>query len=214
MIKIFTHIPSLIVVRWELYLVAIYAFAYLNLCAGMGILYMGLNAVNSKAYQFRTVVYSSRVTIVLLVMSIFTATSFETGRFFAPSMIDLCLYIAWIFIFPIAVFWLYLCHVAKTCFMGCALHRNITINTNISTEKIGAYGVAGFLTAAATFSSGIIEPHSYDSAMRVFFVTAIIINGSEVAYFLSKFNVLQVVSYSVCWFTGTFFGILILYLLF
>lgn len=204
------YISNIALIRWELYLVIVFAVAFINLCSAIGVLYLGINTQKIKIFQYRTVVSAVRATVVLVLASVFLAAMIESEAVkHDKSIVDTCFYVATLFIFPICVFWLYLCHVTKTCKASASFVENIAVNSIIRMDRIVAYILTGIFTTIILGISGVGFKFSGVAVSKVFFVSALLINGSELSYSIAKFRTLPMVSYGVCWFTGTFLGAII-----
>lgn len=201
------YISNIALIRWELYLVIVLSISFINLCSAIGILYLGINTQNIKMFQYRTVVHAVRATVVLVLASVFLTAMIESEAVqHTKSIVETCFYVATIFIFPVCVFWLYLCHVTKTCKASTTFVENIAVNSIVRMDRIVAYILTGIFTTIIIALSGMGFKFAGVAASRMFFVAALLINGSELSYSIAKFRTLPMVSYGVCWFTGTFLG--------
>ena len=203
----FSEISANAVVLWLVSIHVTLCYGIVALAAAIGLL-----VHKTRKSTVRNVIVAACVFLIVqvpLLVSLFT-TDRLASLANMDGLMDTVLNKATSPILPAVVVWLFLVHIVESC-NSCRMtipKRNVV--TRVDVEAIMVYVMCGVVTTAAIHAVTPITQSTASTVITAITVIAVIGLTAELIYIKVKYNIVRVVSMSLCWHAGTWLGAYIL----
>lgn len=204
---LFSELSGTCVVRWLI-------STHITLCYGVIAMAfaIGLLPHKTKKANTRKVIYAAIVFFIIQVpvIAILCTTDTIPRLTSTEGLIDTVLDIATSPLLPAVVMWLFLVHIVESCSSCRMMVPKHNIVTRVDVEAITVYILCGVVTTAAIHAITPITQNTSTTIITALTVIAVIGATAELIYMRMKYNIVRVVSMSLCWHVGTWVGAYIL----
>lgn len=203
----FTELSGTSVVQWLISTHITLCYGIVSIAVAVGILPHKTRRTNVRNVMATTIVF-------LCIQVPFIFALYTTDRIAEltnmDGLIDTVLNKATSPVLPAVVMWLFLVHTIESCAYCKITLPKHNVVTRVDIEAIIVYIMCGVITTASIHAITPITQNSAPLVITALTVIAVLGVTAELLYMRVKYNIVRVVSLSLCWHVGTWVGAYIL----